>query len=1132
MSNFEFLQTDWPEFIDDAQAVERLVHYDPRGACVRARYLVEQVVLWMYENDEDLELPYDTTMANLIHQVEFKGIVKYEVFNKMNAIRKAGNIAAHERKKVTEHDSQRACEEVFHIMYWLWSTYNDGEPRPDLTFDESLLPKVDSAPELTKDQFDQLQKEIEEKTEFIREVQRSLEEKDEKLAQRNREIKQIREQTAKFASTHDYNEAQTREFLIDVLLREAGWEASEKDVREYEVDGMPKSVNPSGKGYVDYVLWDDNGQPLALVEAKRTTRNYEEGQHQGQLYADCLEKEFGVRPIIFLSNGYQIWMWDDTVHPIRPVLGFYTKESLQRLFFQKRNKESLHLAEINHDITGRPYQVEAIRRVGERFEKGHREALLVMATGTGKTRTSISVVDILQRNNWAKRVLFLADRNALVKQAYDSFAEHLPNTPIVNLVKDKNDDAARVVFSTYPTVLNQIEKLEEGQRKFDVGYFDLVIIDEAHRSIYNKYEVIFKYFDALLLGLTATPKSEIDRDTYKTFKTEEGVPTFAYELETAVDEGYLNPPKKISVPSKFLKDGITYDDLSDEEKEEYDDLLADDETGLIPDHIDASQLNDWLFNKHTVEGVLKNLMEDGIKVEGGDRLGKTIIFAKNHKHAVFIQETFDQNYPQYAGNFARVIDNKVDHSQDLIDRFCTTEKDPVIAISVDMMDTGIDAPDVVNLVFFKPVRSRSKFNQMIGRGTRLRENLFGPGKHKSQFLILDYCGNFEFFKQNPEGFEPSPAKSLSSKIFDLKLSLAYKLLNDPYKDNEVLQGYREALLDELHQLVANLPRESVQVRPHLRIVDRLEPRTVWDSLTSGERQEIVNSLGDLIQFGFGDDELSRRFDYLMLTLQHEFLDNALDDSFNKGRVIRLADHLFSKRHIPAISEKKETLKFAMSENFWKEPSIEGMEKIRKDMRELMKLVDNNRRAPVYTNFEDEFGEAKEIESPKVEEEGELSIDLRRYREKLQHFVEEHKNHLIIEKIRNAKPLTEKDIKTLESLLLEVDPNISKEEFYKVIGEDLKLIEFIRSIAGLSEEVLMDKFGEFLQDQKMSSNQIRFVRQMIKSYTQEGKLEVGALYEEPFNRISQNGIDGVFRDKAKIADLLIERVNELNDLKVG
>lgn len=552
---------------------------------------------------------------------------------------------------------------------------------------------------------------MEKRAEELRELQRTLKEKDEALAQRNREIKQMRLQTRKFADNHDYNEAQTRELLIDVMLRESGWDPSAPNVREYEVKGMP---NQSSKGYVDYLLWDDNGKPLALVEAKRTTRNYDEGQHQTKLYADCLEEEFGVRPVIFMSNGYEIWIWDDEVYPPRSILGLYTKDSLQKLFFQRKERESLKLAEVNKNISGRYYQVAAIRRVGERFQEGHRRTLLVMATGTGKTRTAISITDMMLRKKWAKRVLFLADRNALVKQAYKNYADLLPDIPIVNLVEEKNDDAARVVFSTYPTMLNQIEKLEEGKRKFDPGHFDLVIIDEAHQSVYNKYQAIFDYFDSLLLGLTATPKEDVDHDTYNLFNTEQGNPTYAYGLEEAVKDGYLVPPKVISV----------------------------------------------------------------------------------------------------TGKFASLIDNKVEYSQDLVEKFCLPEERPAIAISVDMMDTGIDAPDCANLVFFKPVRSKAKFNQMSGRGTRLRPDLFGTGRDKEHFLIFDYCGNFEFFEQNPEGYDTTSGASISAKPLtnkDIETLQQFLLDSDPAISTE---EFREIVGEELDLIkfvrsVSGLKRETV-----------------------------------------------------------------------------------------------------------------------------------------------------------------------------------------------------------------------------------------------------------------------------------------------------------------------------------
>jgi len=1126
MSNFQFLTDDWPEFIGDAQAMEKLVRFDPRGACGRARHLIEQVVLWMYEHDEDLELPYDTSLYNITNEIGFKKIVGYTVYEKIKVIRKVGNLALHENKKVSEEDAMRTCREVFHVMYWLWSTYTtDEQPKPELSFDPEKVPHVESVSKESQEKLEELEARMEERAEELRRLQQSLEERDKALEQRNREIKQMRLQTRKYADDHNYNEAETRELLIDVMLRESGWDPASPNVREYEVSGMP---NRSGTGYVDYVLWDDNGKPLALVEAKRTTRSYDEGQHQARLYADCLEKKFGVRPVIFMSNGYEIWIWDDEQYPPRSILGFYTKESLQKLFFQRKEKESLKLAEIDEKITGRYYQIAAIRRVGERFDEGQRRALLVMATGTGKTRTAISISDMMLKKKWAKRILFLADRNALVKQAYKNFAIHLPDVPIVNLVEDKDDEAARIVFSTYPTMLNQIESLEEGKRKFDPGHFDLVIIDEAHRSVYNKYQAIFDYFDSLLLGLTATPKEDVDHDTYNLFNTEQGNPTYAYGLEEAVKDGYLVPPKVISVFGKFLTEGIKYSDLSEEEQKQYDDLLADDESGAVPDFIDPGKLNAWLFNEDTVEKVLQQLMEHGIKVEGGDRLGDTIIFARNHKHAIFIQQVFDKNYPHLKGKFAQVIDNQVEYAQDLVEKFCEPKKKPAIAISVDMMDTGIDAPDCVNLVFFKPVRSKAKFNQMIGRGTRLREDLFAPGDDKKHFLIFDYCGNFEFFEKNPEGFETTSSASVTAKIFEKRLLLTAKLKNEPYKRDEDLQEYKNRLLDLLHQQVSNLERQSVQVRPKLKLVDKLSERSVWDHLQSDERKEIVRELAELIPANIDEDEMTRRFDLLMLTLQHEQLDGVLEEKKTKEVAVELAEHLYSKRHIPAIKNVLPIVEKVMNEEFWTSPAVTALDEVRQQLRELMHLIDRKSRAPVYTDFEDEFGDV-EVDDTFTSDAG---INKERYLRKIKSFINEHGNHLIIEKIRKAKPLTDKDLESLEKFLLDSDPAINPEEFHKLVGEDIDLVKFVREVSGLDRQAVLKAFGEFLQDKQLSSNQIQFIEQMIEFYTLNGNLEIANLYEPPFNFIDEDGIDGVFKDNIRMVDSIVNKVKELNEVKLG
>src|SRR4029077_12468190 len=496
--------------------------------------------------------------------------------------------------------------------------------------------------------------------------------------------------------------------------------------------GMPTK---DGRGYVDYVLWGDDGKPLGLVEAKKTRKDARVGQQQAKLYADCLEKQFGQRPVIFYSNGYEHWLWDDAQYPPRPVQGFYKKAELELLIQRRTTRSPLSEGKINEAIVERYYQTRAIRRIGEAFEKDRdRKTLVVMATGAGKTRTVIALADLLMRCNWAKRVLFLADRVALVNQAVNAFKKHLPEASPVNLVTEK-DSEGRVFVSTYATMMGLIDETRDGQRRFGVGHFDLIIIDEAHRSVFQKYRAIFDYFDSLLAGLTATPKDEVDRNTYKLFDLEDGVPTDAYGLEEAVRDGFLVPPKAVSVPLKFQREGIKYDELTDEEQDRWDAIEWDDD-GNIPRTVEPEALNRWLFNKDTADKVLEHLMTRGMKVADGDRLGKTIVFAKNHDHAQFIADRFDKNFPQYKGSFARVIDFQVEYAQSLIDAFSAETKSPHIAISVDMLDTGIDIPEIVNLVFFKMVRSKTKFWQMVGRGTRLRPDLFGLGRHKKCFYIF------------------------------------------------------------------------------------------------------------------------------------------------------------------------------------------------------------------------------------------------------------------------------------------------------------------------------------------------------------------------------------------------------------
>src|SRR5712691_7272533 len=768
VSQFVFLQPEWPAVFDAAAKAEAAVHPDPRTACFYARRALELAVAWAYKSDASLRLPYQDNLSALIHEPSFKAAAGEAVFSKARVINTLGNQAVHSHRPIQQFDALTAVRELFHVSYWLARTYVRGaKPAPGLAFDANALPRTAPIPKQTIEQLQTLETRLRERDEKLSALLADKSALDEELKRLRAEVAEAKKTSAAQPDTHDYSEAETRDYFIDLLLKEAAWPLDQTRDREFEVSGMP---NEQGQGFVDYVLWGDDGKPLAVVEAKRTKKSAQIGQQQAKLYADCLEAQFGRRPVIFYSNGYEHWLWDDANYPPRAVQGFFKKAELELMIQRRTSRKLLADAPVNTNIVERYYQTRAIRRIGEAFEKDcDRKALVVMATGAGKTRTVIALCDLLMRCNWAKRVLFLADRKALVTQAVGAFKTHLPDAAPVNLVTEK-DQEGRVFVSTYPTMMGLIDETKDGQRRFGVGHFDLVIIDEAHRSVYQKYRAIFDYFDSLLVGLTATPKDEIDVNTYALFDLERGVPTDAYSLEDAISDGFLVPPKAVSVPLKFQREGIKYDELSEEDKDQWD-ALEWTEDGTVPNRVEAEAVNKWLFNKDTVDKVLAHLMTRGITVAGGDRLGKTIIFAKNQAHADFIADRFNANYPHYKGEFARVITFKTEYAQSLIDSFSQADKAPHIAISVDMLDTGIDVLEVVNLVFFKLVRSKTKFWQMVGRGTRLRPDLFGPSQPKEFFYIFDYCQNLEFFSQNPETTDGALGESLGKQLFTSRLEL-------------------------------------------------------------------------------------------------------------------------------------------------------------------------------------------------------------------------------------------------------------------------------------------------------------------------------------------------------------------------
>jgi type I restriction enzyme, R subunit len=1111
---FAFLQSEWPDVYEAATRAAGLAYPDPRTSCFYARRALELAVAWAYKHDSSLRLPYQDNLSALIHDPTFKAAAGEAVFSKARVINQLGNQAVHSHKPIQQLDAVTATRELFHVGYWLARSYARGaKPAPDLTFDANALPKTAPMSRQTLDQLQKLAAELRERDEKLSALLADKNALDEELKRTRAELAELRKARAAQPDTHDYSEAETRDYFIDLLLKEAGWPLDQTRDREFPVDGMPDGR----EGRVDYVLWGDDGKPLGLVEAKRTKRDARAGQTQARLYADSLEARYGQRPVLFYSNGYEHWIWDDRDSAPRAIQGFYKKDELELLIQRRASRRPLAKAAINEAIVERYYQTRAIRRISEAFETDReRKALLVMATGAGKTRTVVALCDLLMRCNWAKRVLFLADRLALVSQAVKAFKRHLPDSSPVNLVTEK-DTEGRVYVSTYPTMMGMIDETRDGRRRFGAGHFDLVIIDEAHRSVFVKYSAIFDYFDSLLVGLTATPKDEIDRNTYRLFELENGVPTDAYPLAEAVKDKFLVPPKSVSVPLKFQRQGIQYDELPEEEKEQWD-ALEWDEDGNVPNRVEAEAVNKWLFNKDTVDKVLQHLMTQGLKVAGGDRLGKTILFAKNLDHARFIVERFDANYPQYRGAFAQAITYETSYAQTLIDDFSIKDKAPHLAVSVDMLDTGIDVPEVVNLVFFKLVRSKTKFWQMVGRGTRLCPDLFGQGEDKEFFYIFDYCGNLEFFDQDLPTTEGASGEALGTRLFKARLELVGELdknwaaanpgtvrdrphvAGDPVTDFEV----RTVTAGLLCAGVAAMNPENFIVRPKRRLVERFAKPEAWDTLAPEDFAVLAQEVAGLPTQLDAEMEEAKRFDLLLLRLELALL--RAEPGFRRLRdqVKAVAGLLEEQSSIPSVRDLLPLIQDVQTDAWWQNVTVPMLERVRTRLRNLVWFIERRKRKPVFTDFEDEMGAESAVELLTLT----AADDFEKFRAKARAFLRAHEDHIAIRKLRTNRPLTGSDLAELERMLGE--SGIGREEdIARAKKESEGLGLFVRSLVGLDREAANEAVAGFLSGKALSANQIEFVSLVVDHLTEHGVMDAALLYESPFTDLTPQGPDGLF-----------------------
>lgn len=1092
MLNFDYLK-EIPELAPLhllCNICEQRQYSEPDSAAINARKALEWLVKAIYkmkgvepgERASLLELTTANVFADFIADPKLMSAVHW--------IRKIGNLAAHDGT-VTRRDAFFTTLNLYNLVGGILLKLRVIDSLAP--FDEKLLPTNHPSQDIAVVGAPQTPEA------FVATV----------------ELEQVEE--APMVNTHlswgDISEAETRRRFIDLMLREAGWEVLEtegdvvggKACIEVEVNGMP---NSAGKGYVDYVLFGTDGKPLAVVEAKRTSKDAVVGKHQAELYADCLEKRYHVRPVIYYTNGYEIHCIDGLGYPARRLFAFHTAKDLELIMSRRTSRPDISDFSVNDQISDRYYQKRAIKNMCEWFNERHRRGLLVMATGTGKTRTAISLVDVLQRNNWVKNTLFLADRTSLVNQAARNFSKLLPNTS-VTVLSDKTTDVdpnARITFSTYQTMINYVNT---DQKPYSVGRFDLIIIDEAHRSVFGKFGDIFRYFDSLLVGLTATPREQVDKSTYELLHLEGGEPTDYYEYSEAVKDKYLVDYEGYIRGSKVVNEGIKYDDLSDDEKQqleqvwEYEQVNKDPDADWEPRDIGEQEIYKYIYNTDTIDKMLQDLMTNGLKVQSGELIGKTIIFAMNSKTAKLIVERFNLLYPEYGDGFCEQIDYSINYSQDLIDKFSLRDKMPQIAVSVDMLDTGIDVPDVLNLVFFKRVRSRIKFMQMIGRGTRLSPDIFGDGQDKELFYIFDWGGNFKYFGENPKEGKAVKTTSLTERLFGVRADIACALQAPQYQADDFAKRLHDELKQILQAEVGKLDDAHIAVRNHWPAVDKFRKPETWQYISEVDVLDLKNEVAPLLPKSL-ENELAKKFDLLSLYVQLGLVDENFDSGRHEGQITRIADALRKRATIPDIQAKMPLLNEVMTSAFWDNKTLASIENMRRELRDLMKYLVSDGGKTFTVTIEDDVTDGGV--APKI------NTDVS-YREKLLDFLTQHRDHPVLQKIHNLEFLTSEDIDELERILWQELGTKEDYERYlrrEQMTSDVPVAAFIRKVVGLDRQKAISLFSDFISANTLTAGQEEFINNILNYVCQNGDMEKNVFRD---NRIFRESLLKYFPNKA-------------------